>query len=296
MKRLFFLSLFCIVPVFLSAQWSVVNTLTFDSGDTLFPHLVSIDTVHYHHNIWQIGKPNKRVFTSALSLPNAIVTDTLNPYPINDTSVFVLKMPFIVPIPGWGYAPTADMRFSYQLRKDSNSIARFEVSQDNGGHWYNAKDTLPSDFLWPGGDVPNLSDTTSGWTTLDIGVATPYSASLSDTFLFRFTFISDSSFANKDGWIIDDIYLNYYVESVSQIQNHNVSSIYPNPTSQSLTITSSDQITNVAISNLLGQTVYSQAYDVQKAEVNVAGLPAGVYVVRVSDGQGNVAVRKVLKE
>jgi len=42
--------------------------------------------------------------------------------------------------------------------------------------------------------------------------------------------------------------------------------------------------------------VSSQVYDMERAEVNVAGLPPGVYVVRVTDGEGKVVVRKVVKE
>jgi hypothetical protein len=74
MKRLFTLLL---IVVGLSAQAQLtIPFLNFDGTDTTFRHLLVIDTVNYHHNIWQIGKPNKTVFDSALSLPNAIVTDT----------------------------------------------------------------------------------------------------------------------------------------------------------------------------------------------------------------------------
>ncbi|MDA3953800.1 MAG: transposase [Bacteroidales bacterium] len=34
--------------------------------------------------IWQIGTPNKTFFDSAYSSPNAIITDTVNYYPINN--------------------------------------------------------------------------------------------------------------------------------------------------------------------------------------------------------------------
>ena len=42
------------------------------------------------NNIWQIGVPQKTFFNSSYSLPNAIVTDTLNNYPINNYSYFDL--------------------------------------------------------------------------------------------------------------------------------------------------------------------------------------------------------------
>ena len=61
-------------------------------------------------------------------------------------------------------------------------------------------------------------------------------------------------------------------------------SLYPNPAYSQLTITSATNIHEVTITNLIGQQVSSQVYDMERAEVNVAGLPPGVYVVRVTDG------------
>ena len=36
--------------------------------------------------------------------------------------------------------------------------------------------------------------------------------------------------------------------------------------------------------------------DAEKAEVNVSGLPPGVYVIRVTDEYGTVTVKKIVKE
>ncbi len=52
-----------------------------------YPLKIQIDTSQ-QGNIWQIGRPQKILFNLAFSIPNAIVTDTLNTYPINDTSSF----------------------------------------------------------------------------------------------------------------------------------------------------------------------------------------------------------------
>lgn len=279
MKQLFTF-LFCIASFSVHAQWSAENFITFDPGDMLYPYLVSIDTINYHHNIWQIGKPNKTVFTSAHSIPNVIVTDTLNPYPVNDTSVFILKMPFTVPVIGYGNAPTVSLQFFYQLSKNLNSIAKLEVSQDSGVHWYNTKDTLPFNFSW-GAYIPNLSDTTTGWNTFQINVNTTV-FTLLDSFLFRFTFISDSVFANKDGWIIDDIGLIYWVENVPQIQNDNLISIYPNPSKGNIYIHTTKPFTDessVIIYNTKGQEVYKTEKLPTNGYVNLP-LPDGVYTIK----------------
>ena len=62
-------------------RWDVISDYKYILIDT------TID-----NNIWQIGKPSKSLFSSALSSPNAIITDTSNTYPINNESYFYLKI------------------------------------------------------------------------------------------------------------------------------------------------------------------------------------------------------------
>ena len=65
------------------AQWEYF--IDFDSPNSQNNHII-IDTISNPDNIWQIGVPSKTIFDSAYSLTHAIVTDTLNAYPVNDTS------------------------------------------------------------------------------------------------------------------------------------------------------------------------------------------------------------------
>jgi len=73
-------------------------------------------------------------------------------------------------------------------------------------------------------------------------------------------------------------------------------SIYPNPIDNILNLTSKNKISEVTIDNLIGQQVYDQVFDAEKAEINVSAFPPGIYFVQVTDGTGNVFVRKVQKE
>jgi type IX secretion system substrate protein len=68
--------------------------------------------------------------------------------------------------------------------------------------------------------------------------------------------------------------------------------VYPNPASAELNISSTDKITRVAIFNLLGQTVYTHAEDVEKVEINIANLSPGVYFIKINGEM----VRKFVKE
>ena len=66
--------------------------------------------------------------------------------------------------------------------------------------------------------------------------------------------------------------------------------IYPNPAASTLTIFCPEGITSVSLTNMLGQAVYKQQCNTTKVEIEVAGLPAGVYLVKV-----NGVVKKLVK-
>jgi len=69
-------------------------------------------------------------------------------------------------------------------------------------------------------------------------------------------------------------------------------SIYPNPATMSLIVSCSVEINTLAISNLLGQTVYSHEYGSQQIRIDVASLPAGVYLIRINGTE----VRRFVKD
>jgi len=68
--------------------------------------------------------------------------------------------------------------------------------------------------------------------------------------------------------------------------------LFPNPTSTSLTIASTDKITSIAITNLIGQTLFTHEYNSAQVQVDVADLPTGIYFVKINGTE----VRKFAKE
>ena len=68
--------------------------------------------------------------------------------------------------------------------------------------------------------------------------------------------------------------------------------LWPNPARDKLTITASNSITNVSITNLIGQILYTHEYNDQQVQVNVAELPMGVYIIRMNGSE----VRKFVKK
>ena len=275
MKRLFTLVL-CLGAVVSNAQ-GFSELISFDYGDTMYHHFLTIDTQNYHHNIWQIGKPQKTFFNSAYSLPYAIVTDTVSPYPVNDTSVFYLKLPVT------NIYPKYELHFLYQLDIDTNAIAKIERSIDTGHTWTNILDSFLTDIDWL--IKPRLDTCTVGWKEAKlIGDWT----SDPDTIIFRFTFISDSVFANRDGWIIDSVFLrDFWWEGIMpKLQKPSLISIYPNPSRGNLYI-HPNEITADAyliIYDLNGKEVYRQEQMQGAVYINLQ-LSPGVYILRYFTGR-----------
>ena len=72
-------------------------------------------------------------------------------------------------------------------------------------------------------------------------------------------------------------------------------SIHPNPTNGTFTVTGKD-LKQAEVINTLGQQVATAKGQSETLQIDIAKLPAGVYFVRITDGEGRKCVRKVVKE
>jgi hypothetical protein len=278
-------------------QWGI------DFDTPWYLYRVYNDTVSNPNCIWQVGHPSKTVFTSAHSVPNVIVTDTLNPVPANDTSVFYLKhvrdqsQPFHIFV----------LHFWYQMDGDSTDFGKIEISPDAGTTWINllTQDTT-FQFNW-GSPKPTLTGSTSGWTSFDLDMATwasypvfgggPFPILLTaDTILFRFTYITDSSSAPHDGWMIDDFFIEDWFEGIEEIQNDNLISISPNPTADELRIhrTKVSDNSRIQIFNYTGQVLYEKT-NFNGETIDTRQLSNGIYLLKYSDAK-NFSITKFIVE
>jgi Secretion system C-terminal sorting domain len=267
-------------------QLSDWNTINFDSADTLWPHVIIIDTVHYHHNQWQVGRPQKTAFDSARSFANALVTDTANAYAPNDTSVFFIGFPGHLPGHSWVIPWIYNFNFMYKLNTDTTSIALIEFSADTGKTWI----ILP-DSVWGGTEGDTLVND-SKWQNWHFNMNYLYHYPRTDSLLFRFTFTSGNDTMSKDGWMIDDIHVDYYWEGVTDVQKETRVTIYPNPVADYMNVNSANVITDISISNMVGQIIYAHKYNVEHVHVNTSGFPPGMYFLKVNNG----LVKKFVKQ
>ncbi len=303
MKKLFLLVSLAFIASTSFAQWQW--GITFDNST--FLNRIYRDTVSNPNCIWQIGRPTKTVFTAAHSAPKAIVTDTLHAAPANDTSIFYLKHVRTQTM-SWHFFA---LHFYFQLNGDSTDIGKVEISPDTGHTWINlmTQDTTYN-VIWQS-PKPTLNGSTSGWQYFNISMQQwasypafgggPYPVLVTaDTILFRFTYISDSSSAPHDGWMIDDISLEDWFEGIPEIQNNKAITLSPNPfnTQTTITVNGTFQNPTLYLYNLMGQEVNTISIGTKK-QITIPRnqLPSGLYFYKLIEENNNIlGVGKVVVE
>ncbi len=283
MKQILFSILLVLITAttFSQFQWGI----NFDNS--FYPERISLDTTSNPNCIWQVGHPAKTVFTSAYSEPNAIMTDTINPVPLSDTSTFYL----IHERDNWQPFHVFILDFWYQLDGDSTDFGLIEISPDEGLNWINmlTQDTI-YEFYWHSAK-PTLTGSTEGWQQFRVdmtqwasGWGTFPIEITADTIIFRFTYVTDTMATNNDGWILDDFQLEDWWEGIIETQNNNLISIYPIPTKDRLYI-KTNQISiyqRIQILDYQGQVLYNKK-TITENYIDISHLKNGLYFLKYSD-------------
>ncbi len=271
-------------------------TIDFDN----FPQYdyIIIDTISNPDNIWQIGVPNKPMFANAYSATHAIVTDTLNPYPINDTSSFIFR--HIRPTNPELGNESLQLKFWYKFNSDSlTDFGMVEASIDNGATWINLlTEDETYDFSWLAAK-PILTGNSNGWQQFALELSSlTYMVGYSDTLCYRFTFISDSVQTNKDGWMIDNFEINDSWEKVDKFDSNENITLYPNPSNGNIHIEGNDfnlkdVNAKVKIYNARGVLILSRELNSNHLELD---LPNGMYFVKLSNDKRTYVKKIVIKK
>ena len=82
---------------------------------------------------------------------------------------------------------------------------------------------------------------------------------------------------------------------VKDINGFEEISVYPNPARESLTIGNAEAGTRLAVFNAVGQQMQSTVLYTSPAQIDVSGLPPGVYLLQVSDGEEKVGYGRFVK-
>lgn len=242
MKQLYLVAVLTLCLV--QSSLAQFYTQYFDGADTLEWNSILINIDTSSQNVWQIGKPQKVIFDSAATQPNAIVTDTINFYPSNDTSRFTLEI-----LNNWGTWGIFALQWKQKLDLDQGLDGGIiEYSVDTGRTWVNVfnnpyvynfygfqainKDTLPNgEYAFSGTD----STWRDVWLCFDFSWFQQFN--WNDTLRFRFTMLSDSIDNNKEGWMIDNMMAHItFIHTINEPKEFSHSTVYPNPASDIVNI------------------------------------------------------------
>jgi len=177
-------------------------------------------------NIWQIGTPQKTWFNEAYSSPQAIVTDTLLFYPVNNTSIFS----FVIDSNSiWNNPIGLATYFSFIHKFDTDTLLDYgiiEYSVDGGNTWCDTWtpfcfNVFMGVYLYWESDYSlsshqytthpeKISGKSDGWIFsrfhFDYAVSKKVGMDLPvNSIMIRFTFMSDDIASNHEGWMIDNI-------------------------------------------------------------------------------------------
>ncbi|MEQ1734208.1 MAG: T9SS type A sorting domain-containing protein, partial [Bacteroidia bacterium] len=197
--------------------------------------IIKIDSQNVS-NIWQIGKPNKIIFNNASTLPNAIVTDTVNNYPVNNSSIFSFTTA------GWGNSGILGIQWKQKLDmtyKHDGGFVEFKMLKDSV--WNNAFNN-PYVYNFFGFNTANFDTLLTGeyaftgkdtaWQDVWLCFNLSWMSSFNDTMEIRYHFKSDSLVdSNREGWLIDNILGHAtYVHPVKENKLNKYINVFPNPT------------------------------------------------------------------
>lgn len=140
----------------------------------------------------------------------------------------------------------------------------------------------PASFTSISGSTPMLAPV--DWTEVSFDLS-EYDG---QTVYVAFQCVSEDAFI----FMLDDVSIDFIV-STPELEDNIEFTVYPNPVTDQMNITSGVEMTQVDIFNQLGQKVYSQVVKDKNLNLNTTGFNAGVYYIKITTENG-IATEKVM--
>ena len=280
----------------LSFHFEINDNLTYQINSFRWAIIDTTNTT-----LWDIGITSKTFFASGTGNTRAIMTDTVNTYPINANDWFVVSFKN-----GMNNILTFDHKYETTAGHDGGIV---EFSKDKGANWENVLGDCHVDMSTQGIHTDNFYDTTdtlnngemafsgtsNGWQTsrlqffFGIPAKTTGTGGIDcvsmDTIYVRFRFVSDDTLESKDGWMIDNLKVEYddYGGHVNDIAD-NAPKVYPNPSTGIIHFppVRNEEKYRIEISNMMGQVILKTAY---REIIDLRKQDAGLYLYKITDGE-----------
>lgn len=257
---------------------------------------IALDTAS--GNIWQIGHPQKTNFTSAIWGQNSLVTDTINAYPVNNVSSFTIR------IINYNAYLCTYFQFEHKyLTTAGQDGGTIEVSHDQGITWKNLIEDSFYIYDYNCGNGPTpyaINDTVAalgkpGFSGNSSGVLTHNFSFMplvnfsfqNDTIDLRFTFASDNTAENLDGWMIDEINVGAVGEGIPENAEVQSFVLFPNPSAGVFHVNDLKQAESITVYDARGNKVTSPVMNGNQLDLSF--LPGGIYEVIVNTGKNITA-------
>ncbi len=198
---------------------------------------------------------------------------------------------------GWLVTPALDMS------NFTDASFSFDV---NVGYWTHAGLTVHISTDYNGSDVTAATwdDITSNFTIPteptggygDFGSAgsMDISSYVGNTAYIAFKYTGDDNAGETTTFQVDNVVVEGTM-AIDEVDNSSVS-IYPNPTSSTITINNDNRISRLVISNCAGQRIMEMD-DVNKTtELNVANFSNGIYFITLTEENGAVKTTRFMKK
>ncbi len=130
----------------------------------------------------------------------------------------------------------------------------------------------------------------NAWNSFDLLLSSFTGVDKSNIIQFKFTGSGGKTV------YMDNLYLYSDVTGISTVDGSFGVNCYPNPVANRLTVSATTEISQVSISNLLGQTVKSITTNGLVKSVDTSDLSAGNYFITVKLANGQVSTQKLVKQ
>ena len=279
----------------------------FDGADTIPSQALSILIDSADAETWQIGRPQKPLFDTAATPPNVLVTDTVQPYGINDTASFFF---YIKPdyVSNWGIW---SIQWVQKLDLDSAMDGAYiEFSVDSQKTWQSIFDNpLVYNFygfeqrnimLMPDGEKA-FSGTDSTWRNIWLCFDVSWMSVQEDTLWLRYTLKSDSTSNQRDGWMIDNVISHETIfHTIAEIEQEHYLQVGPNPTNGMVNIKARKLrefhiIENMTLYDAHGKLIRSFRNSPTKFSIDLAPYPDGVYFLKIKTNKQTEVFKLLLK-